>query len=30
MRYSIEPNNRIFVKSYGFWYFVKKYGQKYK
>ena len=28
MRYSIEPGDRIFVKGYGFLFFLKKYEHK--
>ena len=30
MYYLTEPRVRIFVKDYGFYYFKKKYGEKYR
>ena len=29
MRYSLEPNYRIYVKGYGFLSFARKFGDKY-
>ena len=27
MLYSVQPRNRMFVKSYGFWFFAKNMGK---
>ena len=29
MRYSLEPTYRRYVQGYGFWSFIRKFGDKY-